>query len=149
MTQRLDARLAAYSSLVLSIFRIVFGLLLLLHGTIKVFGWPLGQAVPAGTWPFWFAGIVEIALGALITVGLFTRIAAFIASGEMAVAYFWQHWGLFGGKLPNFWPFDAQLGGNGGELAIMFCFAFLLLATMGGGSWSIDGRRRGTAAYSR
>ncbi len=64
MTQRLDARLATYSSPVLSLFRIIVGVLLLLHGTMKVFGWPLGQAVPAGTWPFWFAGILEIVLGA-------------------------------------------------------------------------------------
>jgi putative oxidoreductase len=142
MTQRFDARLAAFSSPVLSIFRIIVGLILLLHGTIKVFGWPLGQAVPVGTWPFWFAGVIEIVLGALITVGFLTRIAAFIASGEMAVAYFWQHWGVLGGEPGPFWPFDGQMGGNGGELSVVLCFAFLLLATTGGGVWSVDGRRR-------
>ncbi|KGI68809.1 DoxX family protein [Mycolicibacterium rufum] len=149
MTQRLDARLATYSSPVLSLFRIIVGVLLLLHGTMKVFGWPLGQAVPAGTWPFWFAGILEIVLGALITVGFLTRIAAFIASGEMAVAYFWQHWAVFSGKPASFWPFDQQTGGNGGELAVVFCFAFLLIATMGAGVWSIDGRRRPAVAARR
>lgn len=148
MTSNLDARLASYSSPVLSIFRIVFGLLFTLHGTMKLFGWPLGQAVPAGTWPFWFAGAIELVLGILITVGAFTRIAAFIASGEMAVAYFWQHWGLFSGKPASFWPFDAQMGGNSGELAILFCFAFLLLATTGAGAWSVDGRRRVSAGYT-
>jgi putative oxidoreductase len=132
-----ETRLAGYSSPVLSIFRIIFGLLFTLNGTMKVFGWPLGTAVPVGTWPFWWAGIIETVTGLLITVGLFTRIAAFVASGEMAVAYLWQH-------LPNgFWPFDKGFGGNGGEPALMFCFAFLLLATLGAGALSVDARRRG------
>ncbi|AFM17977.1 putative membrane protein [Mycolicibacterium chubuense NBB4] len=147
MTRNLDARLASYSSPVLSAFRIVFGLLYTLHGTMKLFGWPLGPAVPSGTWPLWFAAIIEVVLGVLITVGLFTRIAAFIASGEMAVAYFWQHWGILGGHPNNFWPFPN--GGNGGELAILYCFAFLLLATMGAGSVSVDGRRRRSVAVRR
>jgi len=144
MTANLDTRLASYSSPVLSIFRIVFGLLYMLHGSIKLFGWPLGTPVPTGTWPLWFAGLIEFVLGLLIVVGLFTRIAAFIASGEMAFAYFYQHWpALKGGGSASFWPFDArQLGGNGGELAIMFCFAFLLIATTGAGSISADARRR-------
>ena len=140
-----ENRLASYSSPVLSIFRIIFGLLFTLHGAMKVFGWPLGAAVPVGTWPFWWAGIVELVTGLLILVGLFTRIAAFVASGEMAVAYLWQH-------LPNgFWPFAANpdnpaAGGNGGEPALMYCFAFLLLAALGGGSLSADARRRGRVA---
>jgi len=128
----------------LSVFRIVFGLLFMLHGTMKVFGWPLGEAVPIFTWPFWWAGLIEVLVGALITLGFFTRIAAVIGSGQMAVAYFWRHWGLFGGEPASFWPFAN--GGNGGEVAILFCFAFLLLATMGAGAWSVDARRRGTVA---
>jgi putative oxidoreductase len=140
MTTNLDARLASYSSPVLSVFRIVFALLFTLHGTMKLFGWPLGSQVPVGTWPSWWAGVIEFVTGVLILVGFFTRIAAFIASGEMAVAYFTQ-------QLPNgFWPFDQRLGGNGGELAIMFCFAFLLLATTGAGALSVDARRRPMAA---
>jgi putative oxidoreductase len=147
MTTRLDARLASYNSPVLSIFRIIFGLLYMLHGTIKLFGWPLGEAIPVGTWPGWWAGLIELVLGLLITLGVFTRIAAFIASGEMAFAYFYQHWPpLGGGPSGSFWPHAQQLGGNGGELAIMFCFAFLLLATTGAGAWSIDGRRRTAGA---
>lgn len=122
----------------LSVFRIVFGLQFTLHGTTKVFGWPVGEAVPAGTWPIWFAGVIEVVLGLLITVGLFTRIAALVAAGQMAVAYFWQHWELFSGSPASFWPLD-----NGGELAILYCFAFLLLAAMGAGAWAVDGRRRG------
>ncbi|HJT90426.1 MAG TPA: DoxX family protein [Mycobacterium sp.] len=147
MTTRLDARLASYNSPVLSIFRIIFGLLFTLHGSMKLFGWPLGASIPVGTWPLWWGGLIELVAGPLITLGLFTRIAAFIASGEMAFAYFYQHWPpLGGGPSASFWPFDAQLGGNSGELAIMFCFAFLLLATTGAGTWSIDGRRRPATA---
>ena len=132
-----ENRLAGYSSPALSVFRIIFGLLFTLHGAMKVFGWPLGAAIPVGTWPFWWAGIIELVTGLLILVGLFTRIAAFVASGEMAVAYLWQH-------LPNgFWPFVKDVGGNGGEPALMYCFAFLLLAALGGGSLSADARRRG------
>jgi len=150
----LDARLAGYHSPVLSAFRIIFGLLYTIHGSQKLFGWPV--APPTGTpetgsWPFWWAGLIEFVLGILITVGFFTRIAAFIASGEMAFAYFYQHWpALKGGGSASFWPFDArQLGGNGGELAIMFCFAFLLIATTGAGTFSADARRRPRAATTR
>jgi len=143
VTTKIDTRLAGYASPVLSIFRIVFGLLYTLHGSMKLFGWPIGTAVPTGTWPFWFAALIEFVLGLLIVAGLFTRIAAFIASGEMAFAYFYQHWPpLKGGASSSFWPFDRQLGGNGGELVIMFCFAFLLIATTGAGALSVDARRR-------
>lgn len=145
MTSNLDARLASYSSSMLSIFRIVFGLLFTLHGTMKLFGWPLGEALPTGTWPYWFAGVIELVCGILITVGFFTRIAAIIAAGQMAVAYFWQHWAIVGGEPASFWPFAGPAGGNDGELAILFCFAFLLLAAMGAGAWSVDARRRGAA----
>ena len=143
----LDARLAGYHSPVLSAFRIIFGLLYTLHGSMKLFGWPLGEAVPAGTWPYWWAGLIEFVLGILITVGFFTRIAAFIAAGEMAVAYFYQHWPPLSGDggTASFWPFDQQAGGNGGELAILYCFAFLLIATTGAGTLSGDARRRPVA----
>ena len=81
-----------------------------------------------GTWPLWWAGLIEVVLGALITIGLFTRIAAFIIVGEMAVAYFWMHFPK------GFWPYPDPMGGNGGEVAILYCFGFLLLATIGAGS---------------
>jgi putative oxidoreductase len=137
MTQTLDARLNTYSPAVLSLFRVVFGLMFTLHGTMKLFGWPLGSAVRVGNWPFWWAGVIETVTGLLIVVGLFTRIAAFIASGHMAVAYFWKH-------LPNaFWPFSADAGGNNGELVVLFCFAFLLLVFLGPGALALDTRRRG------
>jgi putative oxidoreductase len=136
----LDARLAGYHSPVLSAFRIIFGLLYTIHGTQKLLGWPValpGGPVPVGAWPFWWAGLIETILGILITIGLFTRIAAFIASGEMAFAYFYQHWPPLKGGGASFWPIA-----NGGELAIMFCFAFLLIATTGAGIASVDARRR-------
>ena len=91
----LDTRLAGYHSPVLSAFRIIFGLLYTLHGSQKLFGWPVaapGGTAEVGSFPFWWAGLIELVLGILITVGFFTRIAAFIASGEMAFAYFYQHW---------------------------------------------------------
>jgi putative oxidoreductase len=138
----LDARLAGYHSPVLSAFRIIFGLLFTLHGSQKLFGWPVaapGGTAEVGSFPFWWAGLIEFVLGILITVGFFTRIAAFIASGEMAFAYFYQHWPpLKGGESASFWPIA-----NGGELAIMFCFAFLLIATTGAGAAAVDARRRG------
>lgn len=144
MATTFETRLAGYHSPVLSIFRIVFGLLFLMHGTQKLFDWPIAAAAPVevGAWPAWWAGIIEFVLGILITVGLFTRIAAFIASGEMAFAYFYQHWPILKGDVSaSFWPIA-----NGGELAVMFCFAFLLLATTGGGVLAVDARRRPAAA---
>jgi len=142
MVTNLDARLAGYHSPVLSVFRIIFGLLYMMHGSQKLFGWPVaapGGTAEVGSFPFWWAGLIEFVLGILITVGFFTRIAAFIASGEMAFAYFYQHWPPLsgGGETASFWPIA-----NGGELAIMFCFAFLLIATTGAGTLSADARRR-------
>jgi putative oxidoreductase len=140
MATTFDTRLAGYHSPVLSIFRIVFGLLYMLHGSQKLFAWPIPAPMPiaVGDWPFWWAGLIEFVLGLLITLGLFTRIAAFIASGEMAFAYFYGPWPILKGDTSaSFWPIA-----NGGELAVTFCFAFLLLATTGAGAWSADTRRR-------
>lgn len=123
---QLGARLSGLTSTVLSLFRIVFGLLFFVHGTSKLFGWPVGPTVPSGS-QFWWAGILEITLGALITVGLFTRAAAFIAAGQMAVAFFTQHF-------PHgFWPIANQ-----GEPAVLFCWAFFLLVFTGSGWLAID-----------
>lgn len=142
----LEARLAGYSSPFLSIFRIIAGLLFTLHGTQKLFSWPAAAPMPIGVgdWPAWWAGLIEVVAGLLIAVGLFTRIAAFIASGEMAVAYFWMHWPPLEGEPASFWPTV-----NGGESALLYCFGFLLLAGMGAGVWSLDagrGRTRGATA---
>jgi putative oxidoreductase len=143
VTTNLDARLASYSSPALSIFRIVFGLLFAMHGTQKLFGWPIPTPMPiqVGAWPAWWAGVIELVAGVLIALGLFTRIAAFIASGEMAVAYFWMSWPPLEGEPASFWPIA-----NKGEPAVMFCFGFLALVGLGAGAWSVDARRRTATA---
>lgn len=133
MTTNLDTRLGSLSPAVISLFRVVFGLLFTIHGASKLFAWPVDSgsgATPVGTWPYWYAGVIELVLGLLILVGLFTRIAAFIASGEMAFAYFTQH------QPKGLWPIE-----NGGELAVLYCFGFLLLAAIGGGAYALDAAR--------
>lgn len=130
MTQTTEARLNSYVPVALSVFRIVFGLLFLSHGLSSVIGWPAtSHAAPVGQWPEFYAGWIELITGALITVGLYTRPAAFLASGEMAFAYFAVHF-------PHgFWPIN-----NRGEDSVMFCFAFLLLVFTGGGPCALEGR---------
>lgn len=130
-TRQLDTRLNTYTPAVLSLFRVIFGLLFLCHATSHLFGWPSGQAAAVGQWPYFYAGCIELVTGILITLGLFTRIAAFFASGNMAFAFFTQH--LPSGILPM---------NNGGELAVMYCFAFFLLIFTGAGSIALDARRR-------
>jgi putative oxidoreductase len=130
----LDARLSTSSSPVISLFRAVIGFLFALHGAMTLFNWPLAISmhVQVGAWPVWWSGLIEFVTGLLVMVGLFTRPAAFLASGTMAVAYFWQH-------QPNaLWPFDKQIGGNNGELAILFCFSFFLILFIGPGSIAVD-----------
>ncbi|MGE0592277.1 MAG: DoxX family protein [Vicinamibacterales bacterium] len=112
-----------------ALLRIVFGLMFLTYGLQK-FGMLGGQAAPFLSWPFGIAGVLEVLLGVLIAVGLFAKPAAFIASGEMAVAYFMVHQPQ--GALPVM---------NQGIPAVLFCFAFLYVATRGAGAMSIDGGR--------
>ena len=110
--------------------RIVAGLLFLFHGLQKLFGMYGGTTVPMMS-QAWAAGLIELVAGALVMVGLFTVPAAFIASGEMAVAYFQMH------QPAAFWPIQ-----NRGELSALYCFLFLYLATRGAGMLSLD-RMRG------
>ena len=106
--------------------RIVTGFLFLFHGLQKVLGMYGGQAQAVGTLP-WVAGVIEVTGGILVMVGLFTAFAAFICSGEMAAAYFMAHF-------PKaFWPIENQ-----GELAALYCFVFLFIASRGGGPLSLD-----------
>ena len=130
MMHSLDARLDRLSLPVLGIFRIVVGLLFALHGTAKLFGWPATKsgAVPFGTWPYWWAGLIELVVGLLVALGLFTRLAALLGSGTMAYAYFTAH--QPDGVLPI---------QNGGELAVLYCFAFLLIAFAGAGAFAVQG----------
>jgi len=145
MAQNLEARLNSYWPIALSVFRVVFGLLFLCHGLSTLIGWPAHDPVhypaPVGQWPDYYAGWIEAITGALITLGLFTRPAAFLAAGEMAFAYFTVH-------LPHdFFPIN-----NHGEAAVMYCFAWLLLIFAGGGAYALDARRgrwRSTAAPRR
>jgi len=115
---------------VLALLRIVVGLLFLEHATSKFFAFPVPFPVHPLPPLLLAAGVVELIAGVLVTIGLFTRIAAFLASGEMAIGYFMMHF-------PNgFWPLA-----NKGEAAILFCFIFLYIAAAGPGAWSIDGAR--------
>lgn len=119
----------------LALLRIVAGLIFLEHGTQKFFGLPDGQLAGAGLGfdnSAAFAGVVELVAGLLITIGLFTRPAAFIASGTMAAAYWMIH------APQNFFPVN-----NGGDAAILYCFFFLYLVFAGPGAWSIDAMRSG------
>jgi putative oxidoreductase len=114
----------------LSVLRIMAGLLLLQHGCQKFLGFPAfpaGRSAPAEMSMSWFAGIIELVCGVLIAIGLFTRPAAFLASGMTAVAYWTVHAGQ------NFYPIL-----NGGELAALYCFVFLYLSAAGAGPWSAD-----------
>jgi putative oxidoreductase len=115
----------------LAILRIVTGLLFLEHGTSKFFGFPVAFPMPGPLPPMLLAsGVIELVAGLLITLGLFTRLAAFIASGEMAVAYFIGHFPK------GFWPVA-----NMGDAAILYCFVFLYIAAAGPGAWSVDAAR--------
>lgn len=118
----------------LSILRIVSGLLFLEHGTTKFFQFPLTQmfaAPPAVGSMLWIGGLLELVGGALLVLGLFTPVVAFVLSGEMAVAYWTFH-------APQS-PFPAV---NMGDAAVLFCFVFLYFAAAGGGPWSLDAALR-------
>jgi putative oxidoreductase len=129
--------LARFEGVFYALFRILTGLFFATHGAQKVFGVLGGQK--AGAPLFLAAGWIELITGLLIAIGLFTGIAAFIASGEMAVAYFMAH------APGGFWPVM-----NKGELAVVYCFAFLYMAAHGAGIWSVDSLRvRGAAGSPR
>jgi len=127
----LPARLAPY---VLSVLRIVAALLFLEHGLSKLFGFPQAGHMPAFLTLLWFAGIIEIVGPILVGLGLLTRAAAFIMSGEMAFAYFLSH------AHRSFYPLL-----NGGKAAVLYCFLFLYLACAGAGPWSLDALWRKSA----
>jgi putative oxidoreductase len=131
-------RLESYAPLMLSVLRIMAGLLFLAHGTQKFLSFPPGQMAGMG-WTFshpgHFAGIVELVAGTLIVLGLFTRPAAFLASGTMAAAYFIGH------APKGFWPVNTM-----GDAAILYCFLFLYLVFAGPGSLSLDAKLRGRQA---
>ena len=119
--------LSNYQEQAYALLRIVSGFLFIWHGTVKFFNYPMEFAHGPLTPLLMAAGTIEIVGGTLIMIGLFTRYAAFICSGTMAVAY----WLVHGSK--TFFPIV-----NHGELAALFCFCFLFIATKGAGIWSLD-----------
>lgn len=122
---------AAYVAL-----RVVAGASFAVHGLQKIFGVLTTKATPALGSQIWIGGLIELVAGALIAVGLLTRGAAVLASGTMAVAYIQFHWrGEFGG-----WRWIPTV--NQGELAVIYCFLFLLVAARGPGPLALDHRLR-------
>jgi putative oxidoreductase len=130
-----------YEPIAAGVLRIITGLLFLAHGSQKFLSFPGGERAGFG-WTFAgppaYAGIIELVCGLLIAMGLFTRPAAFIASGTMAVAYFMAH-------QPQ-GPLPVQ---NDGVPAVLFCFAFLYIAARGAGIWSADAAMSGNGAVRR
>jgi putative oxidoreductase len=123
--------LSKYQEETWALLRIVSGFLFLAHGTQKLFGWPGGKEAAGFAELRWFAGVIETVGGAMIALGFYTAVAAFIASGTMAVAYFKAH--ASGGFLPII---------NRGELAVLYCFLFFYMSAKGSGIWSVDSLRR-------
>jgi putative oxidoreductase len=127
-TREVDWLEAIWAPRVLSILRIVTGLIFMEHGTQKWLNFPpLGRAAPELWSMSGFGGLLELVLGPLLVLGLFTRPVAFVLCGEMAIAYWWAH------APRSFFPVL-----NGGDAAILYCFIFLYLAVAGGGAWSLD-----------
>jgi len=129
----LASRLNQAQPYVLGLFRIVVGLLFACHGVASLFGWiggagGSGGTIPGGTWPGWYAAVIQLVAGGLVLLGLGTRAAAFLASGSMAYAYFDVH------QSQALFPLQ-----NGGESAALFCWVFLLLVFTGPGALALDG----------
>ena len=126
---------ATWQPRVLALLRITTAYMFLLHGTAKLFGIPaMGKGTVALASLSGVAGLLELVGGVLLILGLFTRPAAFIVSGEMAFAYFMGH------AIPQGWVLAPLM--NRGESAALFCFIFLYLSVAGGGAWSLDRLRR-------
>ncbi|HST82341.1 MAG TPA: DoxX family protein [Kineosporiaceae bacterium] len=128
-----------FSGPVWSLYRIAIGLLFSLHGAgtvLGLFGGNMGsgKALEVGTWPGWWAGVIQLVCGILVMVGLFTRVSALLASGSMAYAYFVVHQ-----------PEALMPTQNGGVTAALFAWAFLVIAVLGAGPWSLDAMLRGHA----
>jgi len=128
--------LARFESLAYDLLRFFGGAMFSVHGMQKLFGILTTEPMPAAGSQFWLGGVIELACGILVALGLFTRPAAFIASGEMAVAFFQFH---FRGVFAH-WNWVPHV--NGGELAVLYCFLFFYISTRGGGRYGIDAEFR-------
>jgi len=133
---QIDRMFAKWQPTALSLFRFITGLLLFQYGVAKIFKFPVMPMFANPPPLIMTAGGIELVLGALLMIGLFTRISAFVLSGEMAAAYFMGHMFRDAAK-PVFLPLLSN-----GTLAILFCFACLYLATAGGGPYSVDEMRK-------
>ncbi|MFD3333345.1 DoxX family protein [Streptomyces sp. NPDC058700] len=134
-------RLGQAQPYALGLFRIVVGLLFACHGAASLFGVLGGSSIPAGTWPGWYAAVIQLVAGGLVLAGLGTRSAAFLASGSMAYAYFTVH------QAESLFPMQ-----NGGETPALFCWSFVLLVFTGPGALAVDrlfGTRGGTGTATR
>jgi len=131
----LVAKWSSFGPQLRSALRIVAAAMFMEAGTMKIFAFPAGMPPDGGTAAFgtqvWIGGILEVACGALLLVGLFTRPAAFLMTGQMAVAYFQFHFPQ------GFWPTQ-----NGGVTAVVYCFVWLYLSAAGAGPWSLDAKLR-------
>ncbi len=128
--------LSKWSEEILSVQRIVAAFMFIQHGTQKMFGFPVEArgAYDLMTLSPGIAGLLEVVLGPLLLIGIFTRQIAFVLSGFMAFAYFLAH------APRGFWTLA-----NGGDAAVLYCFVFLYFAAVGGGKWSIDAMRSRSA----
>jgi putative oxidoreductase len=118
-----------YYDLTLNALRIMAGFLFLTHGGGKLFAWFGAEHAFAAWWPVGVAGVIEFFGGLAIALGLGARYVAFVAAGEMAVAFFWRH---VAGQ-DSLWPWA-----NRGELAALYCFVWLFIWASGGGRWTLE-----------
>ena len=126
----MEGILGRFAPQIYALLRMVSGLLFAQHGAQKLLGVLGGQQVPI-TSQFGLAGVIELVGGLMIAAGVFASLVGFIASGEMAVAYFQAH------APRGVWPVQ-----NGGELAVLYCFLFLYIASRGNGIWSVQGGKK-------
>ena len=117
-----------------ALLRMISGFLFAAHGSQKLLGFPAAAPASLPDFVIYVAGPIELVCGLLIMVGLLTHYAAFLASGHMAFAYWMYHGGQFmEARWQKIFPIE-----NGGELAVLYCFAFLFIATQGAGIWSVE-----------
>ncbi len=133
----MTGRLNSAQPYAIGLFRIVIGLLFTCHGASKLFGVLGGTTPEVGSWPAWYAAVIELVGGILVLLGLGTRAAAFISSGAMAYAYFKVH------QPAALWPLE-----NNGEGAALFCWAMFLLIFTGSGAFGLDRLFEGRTAAS-